>query len=151
VDTEATPKSSVSYLFGDPKARRRDTKSIGMRSELAVMTALIRNVSIPFGENSRYDIVADDGKRLYRIQVKTGQDRGSYIRFPCSSSHEHRGRPCRSYFGEVEYIAVYCHTRDKVYLVPESEIVATVGHLRIDPPTNGQKKKIRWARQYELL
>jgi cupin superfamily acireductone dioxygenase involved in methionine salvage len=34
-------------------------------------------VSIPFGENHRYDLIADDGERLLRIPVKTGRLRGA--------------------------------------------------------------------------
>jgi hypothetical protein len=154
MDTEPRTKANVSYLFGYPKELKRDTKSIGIRSEAAVMNALVRHgfwVSIPYGENSRYDLVADDGERLYRIQVKTGQDHGSYLRYSCSSSYAHRGRSLRSYQGEVEYVAIYCAPRDKVYLIPEAELTATQGHLRYSQPENGQKKRIRWAGQYELL
>jgi hypothetical protein len=38
----------------------------------------------------------------------------------------------------------------KVYLVPESELVATKGHLRVAPCLNRQARKIRWAAEYEL-
>jgi len=45
-------------------------KDIGDRTTLAVMLAL-RNggftVSVPFGENTRYDLVVDDGLRLGRV------------------------------------------------------------------------------------
>ena len=154
MDTDARPKATVSYLFGDPKEPKRDTKSIGIRSEVAVMNALIRNgywVSIPYGDNRYYDLVADNGERLYRIQVKTGQDHGFYLRYSCSSSHVHRGRSLRSYQGEVEFVAVYCASRDTVYLIPAAELTATQGHLRFSQPENGRKKRIRWAGQYELL
>jgi len=154
MDTEPPAKATVSYLFGDPKKLKRDTKSIGIRSEAAVMNALVRNgfwVSIPYGENNRYDLVADDGKRLYRIQVKTGHDRGSYLCYSCSSSHAHQGGSLRSYHGELDYVAIYCAPRETVYLIPEAELTATQGHLRYRQPENGQKKRIRWAGQYELL
>ena len=44
---------------------------------LAVMLALHDagyQVSTPFGENTRYDLVLDDGTTLTRLQCKTGQD-----------------------------------------------------------------------------
>jgi hypothetical protein len=153
----------VSYLFApEAVARttppvRRDTKSVGDRSELEVMAALIRNgyrIALPFGENHRYDLIADDGERLSRIQVKTGRLRKGAIRVPCSSSHAHRRKPGerlnRSYRGEVDFLAVYCPDLKKVYLLPETELVESFGHLRVDPTRNGQVRNIRWARQFEL-
>jgi len=56
----------------------------------------------------------------------------------------------RSYRGEVDFLAVYCPETKKVYLLPESELVNLYGHLRVDPPKNGQSRTIRWARQFEL-
>ena len=154
MDSKPRTEATVSYLFGGPKELRRDSKSIGIRAQAAVMNALVRNgfwVSIPYGEKSRYDLVADDGERLYRIQVKTGQDHGSYLRYSCSSSCAHRGRSLPSCHGELEYVAIYCAPRESVYLIPEAELTAPHGHLRYSQPENGQKKRIRWAGQYELL
>ena len=51
-------------------------KDIGDRSTLAIMLALQAEGStiyVPFGENSRCDLVVDDGVRLIRIQCKTGR------------------------------------------------------------------------------
>jgi hypothetical protein len=46
---------------------------------------------------------------------------------------------------------VYCPQTDKVYLVPIDD---TAGDretsLRVDPPRNGQRSNIRWAKAYEL-
>jgi hypothetical protein len=155
---------TISYLFSEyampersAEPARRDTKSVGDRSELEVMGALIRNgyrIALPFGENHRYDLIADDGERLYRIQVKTGRLRKGAIRMACSSSHFHRRKPgeraMRSYRGEVDFLAVYCPETKKVYLLPESELVETHGHVRVMPTKNRQNRNVRWARQYEL-
>jgi hypothetical protein len=95
------------------------------------MGALIRNgyrIALPFGENHRYDLIADDGERLYRVHVKTGRLRN----------------------GEIDFLAVYCPQTKEVYLVPESELVQTRGHLRVDPTVNRQNKRIRWARRFKL-
>jgi hypothetical protein len=154
----------ISYLFppettaaGNAPNRRRDTKGVGDRSELEVMGALIRNgyrIALPFGENHRYDLIADDGERLYRVQVKTGRLRRGAIRMTCQSAHWHRRRPgreaSRSYRGQIDFLAVYCPDNRKVYVVPESEMVGSSGHLRVDRPLNGQQQNIRWARTYEL-
>jgi hypothetical protein len=158
---------SVSYLFPpnddnevalpvESQKPKRNTKAIGDLSEAMVIAALVRHgylVSIPFGENHRYDVVADDGERLLRIQVKTGRLRGGIINYACSSTHRHRrSGPSanRPYFGQIEFLAVYCPGNGKVYLVPESELVATRAHLRVAPCLNQQVRNIRWAAEFEL-
>jgi hypothetical protein len=161
------PIAGVSFLFQDfPHAidrerfRRdgepeRSTKSIGDRSEAAVLAALVKagyNISIPFGESHRYDLLADDGERILRVQVKTGRLRGNVIAYRCSSSHSHRGGAfARPYFGQVDIIAVYCPQNGKVYILPETEFVATGAHLRLSEPANNQRRRIRWAREFELV
>jgi len=43
-------------------------------------------VLVPFGENTRYDLVIDDGERLARVQCKTGRLRSGAIVFKVCSS-----------------------------------------------------------------
>jgi hypothetical protein len=135
-------------------APKRDTKSIGDVSEACVLAALVKAgyaVSRPFGENQRYDLIIDDGKRLKRVQVKTGRLRAGVVEYSCSSSHTHRGGvAARPYFGQADVIAVYCPQNGKVYMVPENEFVATRAHLRLADPQNNQSRRIRWARDFEL-
>jgi hypothetical protein len=50
-------------------------KAKGDRTTLAVMLGLHEAgfaVSVPFGENTRYDLIIDDGTSLARVQCKTG-------------------------------------------------------------------------------
>ena len=138
----------------EPDRVKRDTKAVGDRSEAIVLAELVKKgylISIPFGENQRYDLLADDGTRILRVQVKTGRLRRDVIEYSCSSSHTHRGGPhARPYFGQVDIIAVYCPQNGKVYLVPEEEFVASRAHLRLTPPVNNQRRGIRWASRFEL-
>jgi hypothetical protein len=134
---------------------KRDTKSIGDISELRVASALAElgyAVSKPLGENQRYDLIADDGERLQRIQVKTGRIRNGVIVFNCCSTHGHRRNSVktRPYTGQIELLAVYCPETEKVYILPEKELTASVAHLRLLPTRNNMKKTIRWAAEYEL-
>jgi PD-(D/E)XK endonuclease len=137
-----------------PAAAKRDTKRVGDASEACVLAALVKagySVLLPFGENHRYDLVIDDGRRLQRVQVKTGRLRRGVVAYSCSSSHTHRGGvAARPYFGQADVIAVYCPQNGKVYLVPEHEFVATRAHLRLADPQNNQSRRIRWARDFEL-
>ena len=159
--------SRISFLFfdlpaearADPRASasvpKRNTKLKGDISELRVAVALTEAgyaVSKPLGENQRYDLVADDGTRLLRVQVKSGRIRGGVIVFSCCSWHGHRRTvlSSRPYTGQIDLLAVYCADNGKVYLVPEAELTRTQSHLRLVPPRNNMVKTIRWASKYEL-
>lgn len=135
---------------------KRDTKSKGDLSELRVaieLTKLGYFISKPLGENQRYDLIADDGQRLHRVQVKTGRVRGGVIMFSCCSTHGHRrtgNLATRPYIGQIELLAVYCRDTEKVYLVPEADLTRTKIQLRLVAPRNNMTKTIRWASKYEL-
>jgi hypothetical protein len=135
---------------------KRNTKSKGDISELRVaveLTKLGYLISKPLGENQRYDLIADDGQRLHRVQVKTGRVRGGVIMFSCCSTHGHRrtgNLATRPYTGQIELLAVYCPDTEKVYVVPEADLTRTKIQLRLVAPRNNMTKTIRWASKYEL-
>lgn len=56
----------------------------------------------------------------------------------------------RLYNGEVDYFAVYCPENRGIYVVPCGE--TTPGHftLRVTPPSNNQRRHVRWAVDDEL-
>ena len=108
-------------------------------------------MSVPFGENHRYDLIIEKNNVLSRVQVKTGRLRKGVVVFNCYSSHAHRGGAAtRMYTGEVEYFAVYCPDTECTYLLPLSEMTVQQGMLRIEPPLNNQVKGLRWAREFVL-
>lgn len=133
-------------------------KDKGDRTTLAVMLALREAgfaVLTPFGENTRYDLVIDDGDKLSRIQCKTGRLRGGAVLFStcsCYGHHMNPGTSRRDYHGQIEYFAVYCAETGWVYLIPiESMPTKSAGSLRVEPPQNNQRRCVRWAADYELL
>jgi len=155
MEFELTPEDQERYELKPrgTESTKRDTKTIGDISEAQVILAMRKlgfDVSLPFGENQRYDLVIDDGQKLSRVQVKTGRVRGGVIRYNCSSSHAHRGGTARPYFGQIEYLGVYCPETGKVYILPEKELTSTNAHLRLVPPRNNMRKTIRWASDFEL-
>ncbi|MDQ3381547.1 MAG: group I intron-associated PD-(D/E)XK endonuclease [Actinomycetota bacterium] len=132
-------------------------KDIGDCSTLAVMLVLRGNgyvISVPFGENTRYDLIADDGHRLLRVQCKTGRFRHGSVVFRPSSSYAHHASPRvtrQTYGGQIDYFGVYCLDSGGVYLVPIDEITTTwMAMLRVDPARNGQRKRIRLAADYQI-
>lgn len=111
----------------------------------------------PFGENQRYDLLIDDGDRFIRVQCKTGRLRNGVIRFnACSVTYHHpsnRGTReyKRDYRGSADLFGVYCRETDSVYLVPVDQVGTKEGVLRVAPTKNSQSRKVRWARDFELI
>ena len=132
-------------------------KEIGDRSTLAAMLGLKAAgyaLLVPFGENTRYDLVIDDGKTLARVQCKTARLRNGAIVFPVTSTYGHHRNPAtarRTYSGQIDYFAVYCPETTGVYLIPidDARTRATAA-LRVSPTRNGQQRRIRHAADYEI-
>jgi PD-(D/E)XK endonuclease len=132
-------------------------KDIGERSQLAVMIALDHvgyAVFAPLGENTRADLVIDEGERLARVQCKTGRLRDGAIRFKSCSSYAHHPNPKilkRDYAGEVDYFGIYCPETQRVYLIPIEDVPTHWEcRLRVDPPRNRQRSRVRFAARYEI-
>jgi hypothetical protein len=132
-------------------------KDIGDRSTLAAMLGLKAagyTLLVPFGENTRYDLVIDDGASMSRVQCKTGRLRHGGITFAVTSCYGHHRNPAtarRTYHGQVDYFAVYCPETAGVYLIPIGDLPSRASaRLRVEPPRNGQRKRIRYAGDYEI-
>ncbi len=129
------------------------TKDIGDRTAHAVMVAQKEagyTLSQPFAETTRYDLIADDGTRLSRIQCKTGRLRNGAVRFNSCSCHGHQRGPeqvRRPYEGEIDCFAVFCPETTGVYLVPVS-LCGVHMTLRVDEPRNNQRTGVRFARDF---
>jgi PD-(D/E)XK endonuclease len=132
-------------------------KDVGDRCTLAVMLALRLagyGVLVPFGENTRYDLVIDDGKQLSRVQCKTDRLGDGAVRFPTCSTYGHHLHPStarRHYKGQIDYFAVHCPETAGVYLIPIAELSPSVNAaLRVTPARNGQVRRIRPAADYQI-
>lgn len=128
-------------------------KNIGSASELIIQARLAllgKTTLTPHGDNQRYDLVIEENGVFKRIQCKTGNIRNGVIGFPTQSSTFHSNGLRHSYIGQIEYFAVYCPQNDKCYLIPIKDVPKKGAILRIRSPRNNQKKKIRWAKDYEL-
>lgn len=137
----------------------KNWKAKGEKSEAAITHAFVA-ADIPvltpvFQQNLRFDMVIERDK-LERVQCKTGKLSDGVITFATSSSsyqytttHGVRyGK--KNYEGQADLFAVYCPQNQKTYLVPVAEAPKTSCSLRVDPPKNSAKHKIRFAKNYEL-
>jgi hypothetical protein len=137
-----------------PDAMTQHPVDVGQRTEAIVLAALVRRgyrVLIPFGTNHRYDLAIDVGDRVLRAQCKTGRLRRGAILFHVRSIRSNtRGTYSRTHHNEIDLFLVYCPETDRVYAVPVDEATSTELALRVAPTANGQAKRIRWAKHYEL-
>lgn len=131
-----------------------NSKSVGDVTQSQVMAALLRSgkkVLMPFGDNSRYDLVVEEDGRFTRIQCKIGKLVGGAIVFAAASSQYHRGGKRQHYQGQIDSFGVFCPDNGKVYIIPIAEPpLVREAKLRLTPPRNAQVKGIRWAAQYEI-
>jgi len=107
------------------------------------------SISIPFGNNQRYDMILDDGVRLIKIQCKTAWPTKGGITFSASSCNGWSITK-KSYRGQVDFFAIYSPELHKFYLVPVNDVPTNCVLLRIEKTLSGMKKRCRWAKDYEI-
>lgn len=108
-------------------------------------------VCIPWGDNERYDLIAEFDGKFNRIQVKTcnEEENGAIVCYARSSTNHTTNRNLTTYENEVDYFVFVNQTRDWVALVPMEEIGKNKAiRLRVVPPANGQTKGIRYFEDF---
>lgn len=136
-----------------PIIRRMNPKGRGEVSEGVVIACLLKqghSVSIPFGNNQRYDLILDEGEgTLLRIQVKTGRLAEGCVIFQTSSKNSFTGQTL-NYRGQADLFMVYCPQIETIYEVPVEDCGNREMRLRVEPVRGGPKSTIRWAKDYEI-
>ena len=129
------------------------SKQKGNLTELQCLAAFTEQgcgVSIPYGDNSKYDFIADVNGKLLKIQVKTSslKDDGA-IKFSCRTTHVNcAGVKNERYSAdEIDFFATYWN--NQCYLIPMAEC-SIEKTLRFIPPKSGQLKGISFAKDYLL-
>lgn len=128
------------------------TKAKGAQTELECITylhGLGYDISIPWGDNARYDFVLDVQNKLYKIQCKTSskQEEGVY-KFQCRSTYVNsQGNRSASYTADdVDFFCTFIE--GKCYLIPLTETSKREKVMRFVPPKNNQTKGITFAQEY---
>jgi hypothetical protein len=129
-----------------------ETREKGTLTESKILASFVEAgylVSLPFGDGHKYDLIIDDGRRVQRVQCKTGRVRhGSLLFNACSFSGNAGTR--RDYKDAADLFAVLNVETGDVYIIPVKEVGHTVACLRLNPTLSGQSKGIRWAKNYLL-
>ncbi len=124
-------------------------KTKGSVAELAVASRLMRDgwhVLVPYGENTRYDLVAERAGKFIRIQVKYVTPKNGTLCVNCRSSNNWSVLPYTA--EEIDVIAVYDASSESIYYVPAADMRGSAMKLRLEPARNHQKAKIRFASQF---
>ena len=136
-----------------------DTKIRGNLTEIEVLKAFMQlgyQVSIPFGEDCRYDLIADINGKLLRIQCKsctahfTDDGELDYLEFRTvrQSKHASSGWERTKYTAkEIDFFATSLY--NECYLVPQNEC-SQQKVLRFNPPKNNQKIGVNFAKDYTI-
>lgn len=136
------------------------TKTIGEISEAVVLTEFLKAgfpVLLPFGENSRYDMVIEAGGRFLRVQCKTASPCGrngdrACVRFHAYSHRFTAGKfdSREAYRGAADLFAAYAPTTGQVYVLAVDEVPETDVWLRLTPARNNQQSGVRLAEEHTL-
>ena len=82
-------------------------------------------ISLPYGDNSRYDLVAEFNGKLNRIQVKYCNclTKENSVTLTCRSSTNHTtNKRLSTYKDDVDYMAFYIPSWEETLLIPIEEI-----------------------------
>ena len=104
-----------------------DTKRKGLITELQCQTYLSQlgyTISVPLGENCRYDFILDVEGKLFKVQVKTCKIDKNGIKIPCHSTHKNSKKTSCEYYDkfEIDFFATYYN--DKCYLIDVQECLS---------------------------
>lgn len=129
-----------------------DKKQKGTLAELRVAACLLANgwnVLIPYGENNRYDLVAERSGKFIRIQVKYVSPSNNGLNINCASSNNWSIKTYQP--EEIDYMAVYDSNSEKVYYIPVSAINKYKFKLRLNGSKNNQEKGVHFAEHFTSL
>ena len=127
-----------------------NSKQVGNISEARVLFEFQKRnipVAIPWGDNERYDLIAEFNGKLNKIQVKTANEMrdGSIVCYARSSTNHTTNKNLTDYQNDVDYFVFYNHNLDKIAIVP-IEVIGTrkTIHLRVEEAKNNQSKNTNY-------
>lgn len=132
------------------------TKTIGSIGEAKVLSKFLEygyDVYLPFGENSRADMIIDIGGNLLKIQVKTSTriiNGCAAFKLVASTWHNNNGSSHVYTENEIDYFVLYSIPLDELYMIHVNESPDTCIYIRHSATKNLQKSKIRNSDDYQI-
>ncbi len=121
-----------------------ETQIKGLTTELICMQKFIELgyiVSVPYGNNSRYDLLVDNGATIWKIQCKTAKlnENGSYTIQTCNKVSTTTQRRVKHYTkDEIDFIASVI--QNQLVIIPVELIEKTASKIfRTELPKYGAK------------
>lgn len=129
-----------------------EKKRQGSIGEVMVVAEAIRRgykVAIPWGEDSKYDLIVDRSGKLERVQCKYTKSNGEVVIARCRSANN--WSQIKYSCDDIDWLAIYDLTSQKCYFIPSSilEEGRAQINLRIKPTGNNQNKGVLWAKDFE--
>ena len=123
-----------------------NSKDKGNIGEAVILSEFVKRniqVAIPFGDNARYDLIADFNGKLNKIQVKycNQKTENDSIICPCASSTNHTTNKHYSTYenDNIDYMCFYLAEWNTSLIVPMSVIGSKKNIVfRKTPPKNNQ-------------
>ena len=110
------------------------------------------SVSVPIGDDDRYDFIVDFEGKLVRMQSKTSNltRTANHLNFATASiNYNSKGSHRNQYTSkEIDYFCTIHPETEQVYIVPV-EICGNECDLRLAPPKNNNFKGVKMAKDYE--
>lgn len=110
-------------------------------------------VCIPWGDNERYDLIAEFDGKFNRIQVKTANEErnGAVLCYARSSTNHTTNKKLKNYIGQVDYFVFVNQKKDILAIVPIADIPeGNVLRLRLEPTKSGQVKGTHYFKDYSF-
>lgn len=129
-----------------------NSKAVGELSEGMILARLLQlgyPVSIPFGNNQRYDMIVEENGKFLRAQCKTGRISRNCVSFTTCSTNGFTGEH-RSYHGQIDIFLVYCPINGNVYRIPVDKAGAQACNLRLIPAKNNQRSGVNLAVNFQI-
>lgn len=140
---------------------RAESKIKGNIGESAVLFEFVKHgipVALPYGDNERYDLIAEFNGKLNKIQIKycdcsSGTTNG--IICPCASSMNHTAKRegWESYENDVDYLAYYFPRYRTCCLVPIS-IIGSKKSITMNfsetKPISVNGKSVNWYKDFSF-
>lgn len=131
-----------------------NTKQVGSVTELECITYFMKlgyNVSIPFGENSKYDFILDVGNKLLKIQCKTCRAGRTYNSIVISAQSHHKNsisnKVANYSVTDIDYFATFY--QDNCYLIPVEICLSSYKQFNLGHTKNNQTKNVNFLYDYD--
>lgn len=128
-------------------------KQQGNLAEISALKEFLKyglKVSLPYGDNSTYDLIVEDNSAtLYKIQVKSSEQINKDGVYKFSTARKRintQGNYTDSYKrNEVDYFVLYGVSLDELYILKFEEAGTNDTYIRVEPPKRkgGSTPKMR--------